>query len=276
MNQITALPNHWDDLSRLWSALGPPLKPCAVDTTFLNARIREIHADRSHLRALVLGVTPEYYRLDWPPETQLQAADKSAAMIASVWPGPAGSALQSTWSHLSLPDACLDMVVCDGGLNSLPFPAGLQALEATLARTIKPQGMFCVRLFKRPQRQESVQHVLDDLQRRNIQNMNVLKLRLGMAVQKSIESGVEVHELWKLFTGWAGDLEQFAKNQGWPLPHVTAINAYRNSANRYYFYSVEEIIGLFSRQTGHFDCIRVYEPDYDLGDRCPTLVFKRI
>ncbi|NTV97004.1 MAG: class I SAM-dependent methyltransferase, partial [Thiobacillus sp.] len=70
-------------------------------------------------RGLILGVTPELYRLPWPDRSLVRAADRTPEMIEYVWPGAAEAVLHSDWRELDVADASFDIVLCDGGLHLL-------------------------------------------------------------------------------------------------------------------------------------------------------------
>ena len=72
-----------------WKQLGSPLRPLAEDVDFFARALREWCAAHpgAKPRALILGVTPELYRLPWPDAALVRAADRTPAMIRSDHPG---------------------------------------------------------------------------------------------------------------------------------------------------------------------------------------------
>jgi hypothetical protein len=96
-----------------------------------------------------------------------------------------------------------------------------------------------------------------------------------MSLQKDKSQGVELAEVWNQIHGVTGDFESFARKIDWPVEHLQAINSYKNSTNRYYFVSVEEVLEMFVEHTGKFSKKAIHWPTYELGDRCPTVVLQR-
>ncbi len=191
---------QWPVVAGNWKQLGSPLRPVAEDVAFFERALREWCAAHpgAKPRALILGVTPELYRLPWPDPALVRAADRTPAMIAHIWPGPAAHVIQADWRELPLPDASLDVVVCDGGLHLLDYPQGQSQLARTLARLIAPGGLFVVRLFVPPPQPEGAPEVLGALLAGRIPDLNCLKLRLGMALQRSPATGVALHAVWQI------------------------------------------------------------------------------
>jgi len=135
---------------------------------------------------------------------------------------------------------------------------------------------LCIfRLFVPPRERETAEDVLKDLLEARIDNLNLLKLRLGMAMQDDITQGVELGGIWDAFQRAAPDFDRLASQIGWPLEHLQVINTYRKSATRYYFRSVSDVRHIFCRDPGGFEFEKVYSPTYELGERCPTVVFRR-
>ena len=63
---------------------------------------------------------------------------------------------------------------------------------------------------------------------------------------------------------------------GWPLDHLSVIDAYRDSGARYHFVSMTEVQHLFCKTgAGEFELLRADFPSYDMGRQCPTLLFRR-
>lgn len=264
--------DHWPDMSKVWEQIGQPLRPTQQDLDFLSEEIK-LWADKNGIpRALILGVTPELYHLPWPNETDLMAVDHTQEMIDTIWPGSKDSAICADWPNMPIESNSRDIVMCDGGLHLLDYPDGQIQLIKTLQRVIAPGGLCIFRLFALPKHRETVEQVLDDLFNSNIPNLNILKLRLGMALQTSKTEGVVLENVWETLHQAAPDFERLANKIHWPLEHLLAINAYKNSPSRYYFLKTDEVKDLFDER---FSVKNVHVPDYDLGERCPTVVFCR-
>jgi SAM-dependent methyltransferase len=267
--------DSWSDLARTYADSGPPLRMSPEDAEGYAEAVALQAAERAPLRALLLGVTPDVHALPWPPGTDLVAVDRSPAMIERVWPGEPSAAHRADWTALPLPDASRDLAFCDGGLHLLDLP-GQRAFASELARVVAPGGRVVLRMFVPPARRESVATVLDDLRAGRVRDVNVLKLRLGMAMQDDAEPGVRVDDVWRTFHGAEPDLDRFLERTRWTRGQVATVEAYRGSSAAYHFVTTEDARRLFERQTGGFRLERVRVPGYLLGERCPTVVFRRV
>lgn len=266
---------HWPEVAYIWEQLGPPLRPSEEDLVFFTKTINSWAARNGSPQALILGVTPELYHLPWPPGTNLLAADNTRSMIDMVWPGPQEAVVFSDWTELPLPAASLNMVLCDGGLHLLAYPQRQQALVHKLYQLLAPGGLCLFRLFVPPPKKEQAGHILENLLHGKIASLNMLKLRLAMALQETATKGIALRDVWNALYRASPDLEKLAASINWPLAHLSAINTYKNSPNRYFFVSVAEVCRLFAGQPGGFSLESVYFPTYPLGERCPTVVFRR-
>src|SRR5207248_8807639 len=89
---------HWTEIARQWERVGPPLRPCAEDVAIYQSEVDRWSRAHGAPRALILGVTPELYRLRWPAGTDLAAADHTRSMIDAVWPGPRSAVVCADWT----------------------------------------------------------------------------------------------------------------------------------------------------------------------------------
>jgi hypothetical protein len=224
---------------------------------------------------LLLGVTPELYLLPWPKGTDFLAVDRTQAMIDGVWPGPREAVQCADWLALTLPDSSRDVVLCDGGLHLLAYPRQQGRLVELLRGILSDQGLCILRLYIPPPQRESPDAVLRELLDGSISSLNILKLRLGMALMESASEGVELGTVWRAIHRVSPDLERLASRIGWPVEHMLAINTYRESTARYHFVTVDEVSDLFCGNPGGFKVHRVHVPSYELGERCPTIVLRR-
>lgn len=269
---------QWPSVARIWHQLGSPLRPVEADLAFCRAALADWVAEAGGRppRALILGVTPELYRLPWPEGSIIRAADRTEAMIRCVWPGEPAQVLQADWRRLDWPPASFDLVLCDGGLHLLDHPRGQGELVAGLARLLAPGGACVFRLFVPPAAPESPEAVLAALFAGAIPDLNCLKLRLGMALQAGPTEGVALQEVWQRLHAAAGDWPGLAARLGWPLDHLLAIEAYRASPACYHFVSAAEAEALFcGGPDPAFQLLRADTAAYPMGAQCPTLVFRR-
>ncbi|MDD5364457.1 MAG: class I SAM-dependent methyltransferase [Gallionellaceae bacterium] len=267
--------SHWPEIARLWSQVGPPLRPAAEDLLPLIQGIAAWAGANGPPRALILGVTPELYRLPWPTGTHLMAIDRTRGMIDAVWPGPREAVICADWTAVPLPESSRDIVLCDGGVHLVAHPHGHLAFLSEMKRIVAPGGLCVFRLFAPTSAREEPDQVLSDFLGGAIPNLNILKLRLGMAMQESASEGVELGQVWRAIHHAARDFEQLAGRLGWPLEHLLAINSYRDSTARYHFLDPDTVCRLFCQAPGGFELVSFTTPTYLLGERCPTIVLQR-
>lgn len=266
---------HWADVARQWDQVGPPLRPAPIDLGVYRDVIDRWARDHGPPRALILGVTPELYRLPWPGGTRLLAMDHTPAMIDALWPGPRQAVICADWTEMPLAARSCDVVLCDGGLHLMAYPQAQEAFAAALRRVVAPDGVCIVRLFVPPARRETPHAVLRDLRAGRIATVNLLKLRLWAALQDHAAEGVALRCVWETLHRVEPDFGRLAARLGWPPDHLAAVNTYRDSDGRYHLIGVEAVRNLFCERIGGFSLERVHVPAYDLGDRCPIVVLRR-
>ncbi|MEA2901871.1 MAG: hypothetical protein QOH36_1758 [Actinomycetota bacterium] len=261
---------HWTEIARRWGHVGPPLRPGAADLAFY----AEVVSGRTAPRALLLGVTPELYRLPWPDGADVIAVDHTPAMIDALWPGPAAAVVCADWTDMELEPGSRDVVLGDGVFHLLDHPGGQARLVDNLARVVRPGGVVGLRLFVPPGAadREAPASVLADLSAGRVANLNLLKLRLGMALQPDPCAGVALGAVYAALDEAEPDLAALAARLGWDLDHLLAIESYRGSDSHYSFVTVDEVGELFVRRG--FELEAVHVPSYELGERCPTVVFR--
>lgn len=266
---------HWPLMAQYWAQIGPPLRPAKEDLAGYQRCANEWTEAHGPPRILLLGVTPEIYALRRPKGHDFVAVDQTRTMIDYVWPGRLNQIVEADWLDLPLPSASRDLAFCDGGLHLLEYPSAQLLLVDRLHDVIAPGGRCIFRLFTAPASRENAAKVLNDLFAGRIPNLNVLKLRLGMALQESPEAGIEVRQIWRTLWEQAGDWDQLAARLGWPIEHLRPLDAYKNSESRYYFISEDQAIKLFCGQ-GKFISVGLHRSRYVLGERCPIVVFERL
>jgi SAM-dependent methyltransferase len=266
---------QWAKVARNWKLHGPPLRPSLEDVRFTEDAVGAWRGQGAPPRVLLLGVTPELYRLSWREGTDFLAVDRTMDVIEAVWPGPREAVRCEDWLEMKLPAASRDIVLCDGGLNLLAYPREQQQLASILRDVLAEEGLCILRLFVRPPERETRDAVLADLMGGRIPNMNLLKLRLWAALQESPSQGVELDTVWRTVHGAAGSLEELASRLGWPLEETVFINAYRGATTRYWLGTVDEVAKIFCEEVGGFELASVHVPPYEGGQQCPTVVLRR-
>lgn len=271
---MSARPNHWNQHALQWSLIGPPLRPAPDDIRLLEQTVADwhVHTKTAAPRALLCGVTPEVARMCWPDGTWLTAVDRSLPMIAGVWPAETapGAAVCGDWFALPLADASQHLLVGDGCYSLLTGRAQYAAFAAELRRVANAGGLLAMRYFLRPDRAETIGSVIDDLWRRRIGNFHVFKWRLAMALHGPLNEGVRLGGIWNAWHQAVPDPGALAAHLGWRPEVVNTIDNYRDVDTRYSFPTLVEAREL----AGAFDIVATHTPDYELGERCPTLVMR--
>ena len=263
----------WEAHAAQWSLIGSPLRPHAQDLAIAQRAI-DGFASESRWYALLLGVTRELACLRWPSGAALLAADLSAAMLDNEWRAPAGCpslAVRCRWQALPVTPGSVSVVLGDGSLSALPNVESVCAVLEQIAVALRPDGVFVLRAYTRPDTGESPWQVLDDLLGGKAYSIHVAKWRLAMALHGTRSSGVVLDRVWKVFRQAVPDSRSLAARTGWSVESIDTIDAYRGVRSRYLFPTLAELRGLLSPWFEEVDCDF---PTYELGDRCPTLTLR--
>lgn len=266
--------DYWVKPAQSWALRASPLRPAPEDVDiFLREFRRWYEATRpAPLRALLLGVTTEIANMPWPAGTQLLAADRSRAMIRGVWPGAALGhlAVCAAWGALPLPDRTQDLVLADGSLSVVTGDT-YAAMVQNLRRVICRRGLVLMRFFTRPDRPEAPADAFADLRAGRIGTFHAFKWRLAMALHGSLDEGVRLADIWNAWHDAVPDPQELARQRGWPLPVVLTIDDFRGIRTRYTFPTLAESRAVMA---AGFEEVSCHFPTYELGERCPILVFR--
>lgn len=265
--------DHWNEVAKLWDEMNPPLRPSTRELAVFQSHIDAWTARRTGpAQALVLGATQEFYRLRWPDESAVCALDHTHAMLAALWPGPRGSAIRGDWLAMPLPNASIDLLLCDGGASTVAYPDGLAQMGAEIARILKPKGRALFRLYVRPADPADLQAVWEDLRAGVIQDLSQLKHRLWLATLEDHDHGMNVGRVWEALANFAPDLDALAREIGWRPEHLKAIETYRGASNRYWFPSLEEVR---RRWAGALELESQQDPGDPWSHACPVVSFAK-
>jgi hypothetical protein len=275
---MTSASGYWDTVGSDWDLIGPPLRPCPEDCAIMEGMVaRWDRAARvAAPQAVILGVTQELVRMQWPENTHILAIDKAEAMIQSLWPHHRlsnAAAIWSNWFTLPLVNGSADLVVGDAPLTSLIFPDEYRQVAKELARILSPGGVVFMRVSVVPPDRESVEDVFRDLWAGAIGNFNTFKWRLAMALTDPLDGNVVVNDIWEAWHIHMESAERLAETLGWPLPVIRMIERYRGSVStRYSFPSLEQVQDTFSP---HFRMEETFFPSYQDSGRYPTVCFRK-
>ena len=208
---------YWRQIAHCWKQVGSPLRPGTDDLRHFQDFLGISRS--TPFRSLILGVTPELYRLPWPSGSTIMAVDRSPEMIACIWPGPAEAAYQANWLDLGFSDESFDTVLCDGGLHLQGYPGGHAGLVRSVSRILSDDGCFLLRLFALPPDPETADDVWGDLKRDKLTSFHEFKLRMAMALQVAPASGIVLAEVYdEISNRLEGRLQAICEQTGWPLP----------------------------------------------------------
>lgn len=258
--------DHWQAVAARWAQVGPPLRPSPDDVAVYQKLVEAWKPQRT----LILGVTPEIEALSYPEENQVFALDHTLGMIEAVWPGPRSRVVKGNWRAMPFGAGSFDVGFCDGGLHLQPFPVGQREVARSLCQALKIGGRAVFRLFPMPEAALAPERVLTELWEGSIPNLNVLKLRLGWALQHSPEEGVSLADVYQTIADLGSDLNVLADCLHWKREHLLAIESYRGSANQYHFLGLDDAVRLFCDEAGGFE-LESIEP----MDGCPIVVFRK-
>ncbi len=266
----------WVDRSLQWPKLGPPLRPAPQDVDFCRRAVADAFGETATpaSRALLLGVTPEVATMPWPEGSGLLALDSSAAMIRNVWPH--GSVTNATvalgdWTRMPVRDEAYDIAIGDGSLGSLTYPEPLLTFIRELRRVLRDGGTLVTRVFARPESPDSVAAIFEDVLSGRSRNFNLFRWRLAMALHGDLAAGTRYGDVWDAWHDHVADPHALASELGWD-PHVLQImEGYKGAEFRTIFPTIRELRELLAEW---FEPTACFVPEYEDGDRYPTLVFR--
>lgn len=231
----------------------------------------------SALRALILGVTPELACMRWPTDTRLVAVDRSQIMIDAVWPTDRlrcpGRAVCGDWAELPLESGSVDAVLGDGSFTLLGWPDSQRIVCQEIRRVLAAKGRLVLRLFVRPETREPLENILEDLHAGRIGSFHAFRWRIAMSLQRDLDEGVHVRDVWKIWQELSFDRDALARRLGWPRDSIDSIDAYREAESRLWFPTLPEARTLLAEQFRELAC---HVPAYELGACFPTLLLAPI
>ena len=272
--QVFSAPPSWAGLAARWHAVATPLRPSAEDAAYTQRVIDALVRRTSAPRVLLLGVTPELSSLRYPAEARLIAVDSSVEMLSALWKPPSGCAslaLHARWETLPVAPGSLDLVLADASVCALPDVRTIHAVLAMVACAMRPGAWLCGRTFVSPPQPECIDVILRELREGRAGSVHGTKWRIAMALQGLSENGVALADVWRVFQR-AGDRELLGVRHGWSAASVATLDAYRDVSSRLCFPTFARTRELFA---AHFDELDCRLPDYELGERCPTLLLRR-
>ncbi len=268
--------SRWDILSKYWKLQEEPLSPSLEDLQVVDFAVSTwFEKNKRAPQVLILGVTPQFLRINWPKGTKISAIDRSKPMIDLVWPGKKKDAILGDWCSMNVASNSIDIVLCDGGFSFLDYPDSQKLLVDQLARILTIGGFFIGRYYIPPKRKEKVDEIVTDLRSGNIRNVAVLKMRLAKSLQRTPKNGVVLQDVWNVLEFHCPNLRRLAKRLGWKIGTLATLEHYKNNKMKYYFPNLTQVDRLF-RSTGAFRVVKRVQPSHQIGEESPTVIFERV
>jgi hypothetical protein len=266
------LESHWGSYAQSWDGQSLPLRPCDDDLLNYQSAVGSAMARATYRRFMILGVTPELYRLGLSRGLKVCAMDRSESMIRSVWPGSPELAIQDDWQSIGRLVRDPSIIVCDGGLHLLDFEQ-----QETLARCFQSQALkastIILRLFLPVAPRQSSAAILDRFEQGEIPTVSLLKINLWHALDIQENDTTKVRDVWAcVHQRSGGDALAYLTLHGQSESAARSFMVYQESSAMYYFQSLQSIQNLFSAHAG-FTCERPRFPAYQHGSGFPVVSF---
>lgn len=264
----------WASIAASYAAFGSPLVPGAADIQALERAVAQCRpCQGARTQAVILGVTPGIALMKWPRGTILTAVDGSADVIGALWPGDVAHqrrAVCASWLSIPVATKSCEVIVGDGSLNTFRFHDDALALIRAMHDLLVDGGMAALRVYVRPRNRESVTQVMDALRRGPGLAVDSFKMRLWMAMQRSVEEGVAVRDAARVLDSHGIDADAM-RRLGWSDAAIAPFAIWRTSDAVYSFPALDELYALTGE---YFQVESLSWPDYEMGQCCPTIVMR--
>lgn len=188
--------SFWNSQVELIKAMGSPAKPHASDIACMRAMFQERLTRRpvtGRIKVLVLGVTPDIVKLDWPAGTEVTAVDRSEGMIAAFWAGDVPGQrrlVRADWLAMPFEPGSFHFVFGDNVFNAMDYPQGYRALADTIGRIVKSEGLFIVRVLCQAKPKEYGPDIVAAYRAGQLTDYHQFRFRMMTASQVSAEEGL--------------------------------------------------------------------------------------
>lgn len=264
-------PSHWAAHARQWSLVGSPLRPHADDVAIVRDWLDTTTAPGAC--GVLLGATPELAQ----PATQRSviALDRERAMLdmlQRIGPAQNTHAIQGNWLAPPFADHSVDFALGDGSFNLLSYPRDYHALFGALHCVMRTDGALIVRLFARPDDEETCAAVIAAAFESRIGSFHAFKWRFAMAlVARNRHPDIGVADIHREFDAWVPDRDALALDAGWTRSAIDTIDVYRDADAVYSFPTLEEWRVVAARYGREVACVH---GRYELAERCPLLLYR--
>ncbi len=265
---------YWESRARDWR-VSPPLTPAAEDIAWYEATVSACARALSArpLRALLLGVTPGIATMGWPAGTSLLAVDWAQGMVEHVWPRtgfPDGTeVVRADWRQLPLASGSIDVVVGDGCYAAMGSLEGARQLNREIRRVLRGGGWYCTRAFRRSDVPTPTEALFEELEGGGVDNLDLFRWRLAMAVQGDSAEGVALGKVWRVWEQHVRDVQADARR--WSADQRLNMARWENVEARFSFLSLAELRDLAAPG---FELLSSDWPSYASAEHFPRLLMR--
>lgn len=254
--------------------LPPPSRPSEEDIRGYEecaAALSQAMGARS-LRVLLLGVTRSIAAMRWPAGSSVVAMDWADAMLRLGLPGgDSASPVLADWREMPLAGRCRDLVIGDGCYASLDSFEDCVALNAEVARVLRPGGHFVQRCFVRPANPEPIDRILDDARSGRAGSIEQFRWRLAMALHPSGGRAVAAQDVWRAWREIVPEPAGLAAAAGWSDGDLELLERWQGEDVRVPLPTLAEIKALAAEGFEFLDCRLPY---YPMGNCFPIVVLR--
>lgn len=272
---MTAQPQHFNPYIAFWDDLGPPLRPDLQTIQAYGELFQAVQPSDKDAQVMLMGVTPELANAAWLAHAKMTAIDHSPAMISAIWPGDHHhrQAITGDWFNLPVPPLSQHMVMGDGVLNFLTYPAEHQALSHSLSAVLRPGGHLILRAFCAHEHTENPEQIVHRAKHRKFTSFHDFKLMLlGALQQGDIQTGVALASAWQMFHEHFPNMDDCAAQTGWSIEAIRTIDLYKANTKRYFLATPAEIESVLSTR---FKLIHLSAPPTPWSCPTPLMLFQK-
>ena len=265
---------YWDRLALRWR-ISSPLAPAGEDVAWFERQVAGCATGKPPMRALLLGVTAAIATMRWPESTRLLAADWSSGMLRNVWPSRGTPRIThvicADWRELPLASASIDLAIGDGCYTALGKIAEVSRLSDEIRRVLRPGATLVMRCFCRPAAGLRIESLFEQLLARQIENLDLFRWLLAMAVHGQSTTGVSLREVWEQWARRVPDARALQARLGWSEDSLTNMEGMSTATMTYCFPTLDELVALGAPT---FELVASDPPRYPWGELFPRLVLR--
>jgi hypothetical protein len=162
-------------------------------------------------------------------------------------------------------------VIGDGFYAALGTLAGARELNREIRRVLTSGGWYCMRAFCRSDLPTSPAHLFEDLESGRVDNLDLFRWRLAMAVHGDSVEGVELGKVWRVWQDYIRAAPSFDADRRWTADQRTNMARWEGVEARFSFPSLGEIQELADPD---FDLVACERPNYLSAEHFPRLLMR--